>query len=245
MITSSLNIRKENVMIAVPYNEEKLNVGNSIFPTFNDKGGIMICGYEYGQGITDGQVNHEEEARIKEAASKINTFFDKTSIYKSPYDRRICKWFEIFGHPLGEDQGKSNFDKTILQTNWCDSESQYVSDYQKFLSQENINNFITRVEAYEPKIIFLMGSKLIKYLQNENVIKDFSRVFGRNTSPLKTLNKEYSGKKFKISFQEFEKTTVISLPHPSGSRGLKDEYISLFAKEIGEILTEYKFKKFK
>lgn len=231
-------------MNSTPYNEEKLNVGNSIFPGFNDKNGIMICGYEYGQPNTSIQPNHEEERRIKEAASKINTFFDKTSIYKSPYDRRICKWFEIFGHPLGEDEGKSDFDKTILQTNWCDSQDNYVSDYQKFLAKENIDNFITHVEEYEPKVIFFMGSKLIKYLQNENVIKEFSSIFGEKISTPTTPNKEYSGKKFKISFQEFEKTTIISLPHPSGSRGLKDEYIGLYAKEIGGILMEYKSKKF-
>jgi hypothetical protein len=231
-------------MNSTPYNEEILNVGNSIFPGFNDKEGIMICGYEYGQPTTNNQHNQEEEKRIKEAAAKINTFFNKTSIYKSPYDLRICKWFEIFGHPLGKDEGKSNFDKTILQTNWCDSQDNKVSDYSKFLAKENIENFITHVKAYEPRIIFFMGSKLITYLQDENVIEEFRKIFGDETATPITPNKEYNGKKFKVSFQDFEKTRIISLPHPSGSIGLTNEYIGLFAKEIEGILTEYKFKKF-
>lgn len=231
-------------MNSTPYNEEKLNVGNSIFPGFNDKEGIMICGYEYGQPAKSSEPNHAEEERIKEAASRINTFYDKTSIYKSPYDLRICKWFEIFGHPLGEDEGKSAFDKTILQTNWCDSQDKYVSDYVKFLARENVENFITHVKVYEPKIIFFMGSKLITYLQNESVIKEFRKIFGKEISTPKTPNKEYNGRKFKISLQDFEKTRVISLPHPSGSRGLTNEYIGLFATEIGDILKEYKSKKF-
>lgn len=227
-------------MSSQPYHETRLNVGNAIFPQFNDKKGLMICGYEYGYSKHDEYLEKECQDTIKEKTNKLVTFFDKAGIYNSPYDMRIIKWFGFFGHPLGIDGGYSNFDKCLLQTNWCDSQGNYVNDYEKFLAKENIENFLKHVENYMPSVLMFMGSKLINYLQNEAIKVRFIEIFGEETSALKLLTKEFSGRKFKIGFQSFQKTMVISFPHPSGTHGLRDDYIKLFTPEISAILENYK-----
>jgi hypothetical protein len=54
----------------------------------------------------------------------------------------------------------------------------------------------------------------------------------------------FTGRRFKFTFQSFEKCEVVCLPHPSSSRGLSDDYIRLFAGEMDAILEYFKRKHF-
>lgn len=227
-------------MSKTPYNETIYNVGNSIFPGFNDKNGVMLCGYEFGNSKHDQYLEKNHKDEIEKKKSDINTFYGKSKIYDSPYDLRIIKWFGFFGHQLGIDDGCSPFDKSLLQTNWCDGQGTYVSDYAKFLSKENSENFLSIVEAFLPGVLIFMGAKQIHYLQTPSVMSRFIGIFGAEISPLEVKQKQFHGRKFKIAFQTFERVSVISLPHPSGTRGLSDDYIKLFASEIKEILDNYR-----
>lgn len=227
-------------MSSNPYNETFYNVGNSIFPGFNDKNGVMLCGYEFGYNKHDQYLEKHRIDEIEEKKSEINTFYGKSKIYDSPYDLRIIKWFGFFGHLLGIDDGCSPFDKCLLQTNWCDGQGTYVNDYAKFLSKENSENFLSIVEAFLPGILIFMGAKQINYLQTPAVMSRFTGIFGTEISPLDVRQKQFHGRKFKISFQTFERISIISLPHPSGTRGLSDDYIKLFAPEIKAIIDSYK-----
>jgi hypothetical protein len=223
-----------------PYNETNFNVGNSIYPGFNDKNGVMICGYEYGYSKHDEYLERECKDEIKLKSSEILTFFNKSAIYESPYDKRIIKWFNLFGHPLGKDNGESNFDKCLLQTNWCDDQGHHVKNYNKFLDESNVSNFLKHADEYMPMILIFMGSRLIHCLQHESIKNRFSETFGNEIKKLDFVPKDFDGRKFKIGFQQFEKTTIVSFPHPSGTRGLSDDYIKLFQPEIFSILTEFK-----
>ncbi len=230
-------------MSQTPYNETSYSVGNSIFPGFNNKNGVMICGYEFGYSKHDQYLENTRKAEIEKKQSKISTFYSKSKIYNSPYDLRIIKWFGFFGHPLGIDDGCSPFDKCILQTNWCDGQGAYVSDYDKFLSRENFENFLNIVEAFLPSVLIFMGAKQIHYLQTPEIKSRFSEIFGTEVSQLSIKAKPFDGRKFKIAFQNFERVSVISLPHPSGTRGLHDDYIKLFKSEINEVLEYYRKSK--
>lgn len=203
----------------------------------------MICGYEYGYNEHDKYLEKECSDFIKSKTSEFHTFHTKTSIYDSPYDKKIIKWFDFFGHPLGLDGGNSKFDKCILQTNWCDGQGTYVNDYEKFLAEENVNNFLSHVENYRPSLLIFMGSKLIDYLQNSCVKNRFTDIFGNETSSLEKISKDFSGRKFRIGFQSFENTTIISFPHPSGTRGLHNDYIKLFKPEIHSIIQNFRVNK--
>lgn len=227
-----------------PYNPKDFNVGHSIFPGFNDRGGIVICGYEWGFSAKDEALENDAEryAEVKEHLASTQTFSSKG--WDSPYDRRIHKWFSMFGQPLGEDGGFSDFDKCILQTNWCDDMDNQVSDYEKFLSDANRANFLGIMREFRPSLVLFMGIKQIEYLQDARVKPAIEQLAGPEVSPLRFERKEeFDGKKFRLAFQEFENLSIIALPHPSGSMGLSDAYIDLFAAEIGEQIADFKRKR--
>lgn len=224
-----------------PYNPSDFNVGHSIFPGFNDYGGVVICGYEWGYSAKDEALEQDPEryAVAKERLASIQTFNSKG--WDSPYDRRIHKWFSMFGHPLGEEEGYSDFDKCILQTNWCDDMGNQVSDYEKFLSDGNRANFLGIMREFRPSLLLFMGIKQIEYIQDSQIKPVMEALFGPETVPLRFERKEaFEGKKFRLAFQEFDNLSVIALPHPSGSMGLSDAYIQLYASEIGDQIAEFK-----
>jgi len=227
-------------MPKIPYNETKYNVGNSIFPGFNDKNGVMLCGYEWGHSEHDKHLENDHKDKIEKNKSEINSFYNKSKIYNSPYDLKIIKWFDYFGHSLGIDDSFSSFDKCLLQTNWCDGQENYVSDYAKFISKENSENFLNIVDAFLPGVLIFMGANQIKYLQTPFIKSRFIEIFGAEIKPIVVKQKPFDGRKFKIAFQIFEHVSVISLPHPSGSRGLSNDYIKLFSSEIKEVLDSYR-----
>jgi|GEM_PF-4724526 len=231
---------KWQYMTKTPFNETTYNVGNSIFPGFNDKDGIILCGYEWGYSAHDQYLEKNHKDEIEKKKSEINTFYSKSKIYDSPYDLRIVKWFGFFGHPLDINNGFSSFDKCLLQTNWCDDQGTYVNDYAKFLSEENSGNFLSIMDVFRPRVLVLMGSKQIQYLQTPAIKNRFFEIFGAEVSPLDVKSKPFEGRKFKIAFQMFERIQIISFPHPSGTRGLSDNYIKLFASEMKVILDNYR-----
>lgn len=227
----------------------EFNIGNSIFPGINDKNGLMICGYEWGFS--------EADQKLYESGEEV--FFDKNAITtfsnKSPahgeraftwkYDKRVVKWFGLWGHPLSRDGLGGIFEKLILQTNWCNTEGYKIEEnyHKKLTNQEQIENFISHIKEFEPSLILFMGSEIINILQDPSVKQRFEEILGLSESPPIKVQKPYSDRQFKIGFQKFGKCQVISLPHPSSSRGLKDDYIQMFAPEIGQFITELKIKK--
>ena len=227
----------------------KLNIGNSVFKGFNDKDGIMICGYEWGFSKED-QKRADSNEMTSYNQDAETTFSNKTPSFGDtsltwPYDIRVIKWFDLWGHPLSRENLGGDFEKCIIQTNWCNTQSYKIkgSYFKKLTDEEQLNNFIYHIKSLKPKIIFLMGSQMINILQNPIVLNRFSEVMGQRSGSPKINQKPYHGISFKVGFQDFEQCTVISLPHPSSARGLSYEYISMFSDEIGKILTNYKVER--
>jgi len=227
----------------------ELNIGNSVFPGLNDKNGLMICGYEWGFS--------EADRRLVESGEEM--FYDKDAVTtfpnKSPahgeraftwkYDNRIIKWFSLWGHPLSRDGLGGDFEKSIIQTNWCNSEGHKINEnyFQKLTEFDQIENFIFHIKQFEPHLIFFMGSEMINVLQHPLVSEGFSGVMGMPESKPSIMQKPSLHRRFKIGFQEYEKCNVISMPHPSSSRGLSDDYISLFSDEISSLILDLKRRK--
>lgn len=90
-----------------------------------------------------------------------------------------------------------------------------------------------------------MGSQLIHLLRNPIVKARFEEIIGTEIldSFVVKQKKEFSGRKFKIYFCEFENCLIIGLPHPSSSRGLSDRYIELFEPEMNTIISQFKKEK--
>lgn len=224
------------------------NIGNSIFHGFNDKNGIFLCGYEWGYSKKD-----EEEDRISTQFDDPNcdvvfAFSNKETRYGSKakywkYDQRIIQWFELWGHPLRRDGMVGDFEKCLLQTNWCNDQNHHIDSdyYTKLLDEQQIENFILHVRHFKPKLILLFGSKIIDILQNEKVLPRFKEIMGEIVVDLYKLQKDADGRQFNIGFQDFEKCKIVCLPHPTGSHGLQNDYIQLFNSEIGELIQEIKY----
>lgn len=220
------------------------NIGNSVFPGFNDNQGLMLCGYEWGFSKSDQEFAQADEQKRSSVA---HVFSNKAAEYGEiangwKYDQRIIYWFELFGHKLSQRETGGNFEKCLLQTNWCDTQNNKMEgDYwSKLLEPSQIDNFIAHIEMFKPRLIFFFGSQILKILQSEKVLPRFMEAMGVVTEPLIFQRKPFDGRVFSIGFQGFENCKVMCFPHPSGSHGLSDDYIKLFSTEAGKLLQEFK-----
>lgn len=225
---------------------KNLNLGNSIFEGINDQNGLMLCGYEWGFSKKD-QQEQEQNIWAEPSEEVEHTFANKARNYGDVantwrYDNTIKKWFELWGFPIDSEELGGNFEKSIVQTNWANTQGHSIddSDFNKFLLDEHIDNFIHHIEVLKPKVIILMGSELINYLQNSTVLPRFVDIMGEVTEPKHVIQKESAHIRFKVHFQSFENCQVIGFPHPSGSRGISYNYIELFRPEMTKILSQYK-----
>lgn len=226
---------------------KNFNVATGIFKGFNDHEGIMICGYEWG-----GKDN--ETTEIKEYPDNLGVIFSNKAPFYGPeantwrYDQKIIKWFKLWGHELktietSELDNCGEFEKCLLQTNWCNTQAPNMNNINyadKLLAPDQIQNFLIHVNHFRPKLIIFIGSSMIHFLNNRIVLDEFIKIMGPITEELIISTKPFNGKKFKVGFQSFKNCKIVSLPHASSSRGLKDEYIQLFSSEIGTLISEVK-----
>lgn len=215
-----------------------LNIAHSEFP--EQQGGLMICGYEWGGG--DEETDSDEAPRMDEDA--ICTFANKNLRYGPaalgwPYDKRIRKWFSMWGHPLNHDR-PGEFEKSIVQTNWCNSQNSRMNgEYTALSNPAQVANFLDHVRHFSPRLILLMGSRLIDALQHPSTLERFEAIVGACTKPRHAVQRPSSFRRFKISFQSFERCDVVCLPHPSSSHGLSDDYIALLNDDMRQRLADY------
>lgn len=229
--------------------EPALNLGNSIFPELNAKRGLMICGYEWGFSKEDQRRENQGVAHFFDPTA-ITTFANKSAAHGErafswPYDNRVIKWFGLWGHPLNRAGLGSDFDKCVVQTNWCNSGGNSIKEnyFHKLTNKEQADNFILHIEALDPSLIFFMGSSIIDILQTPHILERFEQVLGKKASLPRKMQKSFAGRRFKIGFQSFGRCEVVSLPHPSGSHGVNDEYIALFNPEISPLISAFKMAK--
>lgn len=228
----------------------ELNLANSIFHGINDKRGILICGYEWGFSQEDQRIFAEGSPAPFFDRYATTTFSNKTPAHGSRalawrYDKRIHKWFELWGHPLNREGLGGRFEQCLVQTNWCNTEGHHIvgSYHEKLSDPVQVDNFLFHIDELDPALILFMGSAMIDILQQPSVLSRFVEIVGPETSPLRKVQKDFVGRKFYVGFQGFQRCSVVSLPHPSSSRGLSDNYIALFAQEIGGLISPVKVAK--
>ena len=219
---------------------KSLNLANSIFAGFNDKNGLMICGYEWGE---------ESQSKGQEVIidmTKECTFSNKSLRYGDvaktwiKYDKRIRTWFSMWGHPLNEEGLGDAFDKMIVQTNWAVESKKSRSAIPFYKQDENVDNFIAHIEELRPKVILFMGSELLtKVLKFYKVRDKFTPIMGNEIEKLQTFRMpDYHGSLAYIN--KFENCTVVGLPHPSSGRGITNEYIEFCGSELNPIISQFK-----
>ena len=227
----------------------KLNIANSLFAGLNDKRGILICGYEWGFSkedqrlYVDGYEPVFDPNAVTIFSNKVPSYGERALAWR--YDKRIIKWFGLWGHPLSGHGLGGEFEKCLVQTNWCNTQGHSIAgNYCQRLSQaEQVENFLFHAQILDPSLIIFMGSAIIDVLQAREVMEGFVKTAGKQIAPLRKVQKEFVGRRFKIGFQTFERCEVVCLPHPSSSRGLSDDYMLLFKQEIGELISTVKAEK--
>lgn len=213
----------------------KLNIAHSEFP--EQQGGLMICGYEWGGGDQGEDGDPVDQEAICSFANKHLRYGPVALTWR--YDNVIKKWFAMWGRQLNNDD-PGDFEKSIVQTNWCDTQNPRMNgDYSSLWQARQVENFIEHVKHFSPNLILFMGSKLIEALQFPSTLERFEAVMGKCTRPLKFVQMPSSHKRFKISFQTFERCDVVCFPHPSASRGLSDSYMRLFEEEMAARFADY------
>jgi len=216
-----------------------LNVAHTLFPEASR--GLMLCGYEWGHPKAD----QRDDANLRSGDAETVTTFSTKELadpraLRWRYDLRIQEWFRLWGHALGKDPS-ARFERSVVQTNWCDTMGNRMSGsiQAKLLDAGSVRNFLLHVNELQPSLIVFFGSQLVKSLNSAAVLGEFSKVMGGVTSPLEFKTKP-DGVGFKIAFQSFERCDVVGVPHPSSTRGLTDEYVSSFKKEIGGRIQRYR-----
>ncbi|MGC4060731.1 MAG: hypothetical protein QM749_07750 [Aquabacterium sp.] len=222
---------------------KNLNIANTIFNGFNDKHCLMLCGYEWGFSKASEALGDDGPVKAGVPHVFSNKALEYGWVAKTwPYDNKIMEWFALWGHPLNQEGSGGNFEKCLVQTNWCDSQNHHIdgSYDDKLLAPEQVDNFIAHVQALQPRIILFFGSRILPLLQHQSVLSRFEAVVGPKLGAPTFVSKPFSGRRFKVGFQDFELARIVCLPHPSGSHGLSYDYIALFSDEIGSVIREYK-----
>lgn len=231
-----------------------LNISNSIFEGFNDKNGLMICGYEHGHSKADQQdevqlgVRSQNHDNLCTFSNQVPRYGEIAKTWK--YQTTIKRWFKLWGFPLDEDGLGGKLEKSIVLTNWANTQGHNTGDKQsrlaKLLSDEQIDNFLHHISFFEPRAVFLMGTELIHCLNNKKVISRFENIMGKKqASPTCEPRPVGLGTRFKVYFQTFEKEDgnkchVVCFPHPSGSRGLRDDYFAEYKNRVEDIISSFR-----
>ncbi len=207
----------------------------------------------------------KEEQQLEQAPEGSGLFFDDKAIctfsnqpprygeraLSWKYQKAIKKWFDMWGCPLDSDGLGQPLDKMIVQTNWMDIQGHNTADSgnglklsQRLLSDHQVKNFLFHINYFKPKLILLLGRELISALNSKKVKRQFEAMVGRAKSYPTAIRGTPPGTRFKIFFQDFvsennDFTHVVCLPHPSGSRGVRDSYMLQFKDRIYPLLSEF------
>ncbi|HQN65407.1 MAG TPA: hypothetical protein PLR90_07975 [Methylophilus sp.] len=213
---------------------KKLNIQTAKYAE-NSKDGIMICGINWGGSPDDAPSNETK------------SFFSDQSVNNYRYRNRIVTWFQLFRHPLEVTESKATaFERSIIQTNWLSTQSRNMQNNHVF--DECVNewgNFEFHVRELQPKLIIFLSVTLLDVLNSKSCIDRTRRLFGNEIDLKKILKKDVYEearrlRSFRIGIQRFENTDVIALPHPTGSKGLSDNYIRAFDQDISPLIDKYK-----
>lgn len=197
--------------------------------------GILVCGLNWGGTAKENDTFFTENEKQ----------FISHPIYNNyKFVNRIVKWFSLFGHELSSvNPGK--FEKSFVYTNWLTSQSPQFdksNPYSKLL--QDTNHIVSIIHQLKPSIIFFFSKNMIFAINEVDIYDRVKSILGPKKELIELSSsqaiKRTSFKKFKIYKQEYENCIIISLPHPTGSKGLSNDYIDLFRVDIGNVLNQFK-----
>lgn len=201
----------------------------------NSKGGVMVCGIDFGFSKAD----EEDEAQNASLQAEAKSFFSDVSVRKSDkFRQRVLGWLALWGGGLSTEQDKvTSYERSYFQTNWLD-EQNHSNDGPVSLLVKNCDGILRLIEARMPRLIIFCGANLIEALNDVSIRERVEVVLGRRLDNARPYHRPAinRGKQFKVLVQKWPRTTVVSIPHPTGSRGVQDNYMAQFEDLLRPLL---------
>ncbi len=199
--------------------------------------GIMVCGIDFGFSLDDEKNESDNTAENLEEKSY---FPDPTVRKTDKFRKRVLHWLALWGISLESDTARMTYvEHSYFQTNWLDVQNRSNSGPVDLLV-ENSKSFLSLVSMRKPRIMLLFGANLIEALNDIRIRAEVESVLGSRPGNAVTHRRPAvnGGKVFKVLVQEWPNSTVICLPHPTGSRGVSDDYIAQFKDMLNPLLTQ-------
>jgi hypothetical protein len=214
-----------------------LNLATGLFPE-NRTDGLMICGINWGGADdSDYQWTHDVVG---------DSFFSDARFNNFPYRNRLVKWFELLGHPLEVSEDRAGaFERSVVQTNWLRNQSPNMAGKSVFSEcVREWGNFEFHASTLKPRLVMFMSLTLLEALNASECLEGARKMFGTGSPPVILKRDVRVGgsalKAFRVGFQQFERVQVVALPHPTGSKGLSDDYIRAFRDVVSPIIARFK-----
>jgi hypothetical protein len=105
-------------------------------------------------------------------------------------------------------------------------------------------SFLKTCEVLKPRLIFFFGRELFWAFASSVLTSKVESIFGDRVGEVIWLQKEvyFNGKlrkRFRFGFQQYEKLTVVVLPHATGAKGVANDYIEAFKPEMTEVINAW------
>jgi len=205
----------------------------------NKEGGLLLCGLNHGYSKEDERL----DATGIDRSDSHKSFFSDSEVNDYPFRNKIVSWFSLWGYELARSKETANqFERSIIQTNWLQTCSNNMGQVDiKAVCIEDNESFFNTCEILKPSIIFFFGRDLLWAFTSNELTQKVESIFGAKIGTTKQLKKDvvFNGKKrraFTFAFQQYEKLTVVFLPHATGSKGLANDYVAAFKQEMSGII---------
>lgn len=195
----------------------------------NAHGALMLCGINHGYSDNDEKLDAAGIDRL----DKYKSFFSDGAVNDYRLRNRLVTWISRWGLPLQRDAAAAGpLERSIVQTNWLQSCSKNVDGIPvRRACIEDSESFLRTCDRLRPALLVLLSKELLWALTSAELRPRVTDIFGGLQEPLNWVDQPVAGaKRFKIGRVRFERATVLSLPHPTGSKGLNDSYMT--AQEV-------------
>ncbi|MAI34101.1 MAG: hypothetical protein CMM07_20840 [Rhodopirellula sp.] len=203
----------------------------------NLTGGIMICGYNFGFSSQD----QDDEEKGETAGESMPSFFSDAKVNNTLFRNRLLAWLNIWGRSMETDASRiEEYERSFFQTNWLGTQTNTIAEDEITIDKlvAESDGILSLIEDRKPRLIIFTGSDLIEALNDIRIRERVESILGSRPGNAEVFRSDVPvGKtKFKLLKQDFPRTTVISVPHATGTRGLSDEYMAGFREIMRGLL---------
>lgn len=205
----------------------------------NREGCLLLCGLNHGYSKED---ERQDVAGIDRSDPR-KSFFSDGEVNDYPFRNRIVSWFSLWGFELARrSETAGTFERSMVQTNWlqtCSNNMNGINTQQACI--EDNEPFIQTCETLKPELIFFFGRELFWAFASPALSEKVEPIFGVRIGETRWLQKDvfFNGKprrRLRFGFQQYEKLTVVVLPHATGAQGVASDYIEAFKPEMTEVI---------